>query len=247
MLDKGLLISGNDIPFPLGQINIRQPKVKDILTIGEKNFFQGCELITFSKDILQDKDKTLLSNRTNFEILMSIINDKSKQTQMAQENFFNILLLLFPDYQISFHSNYIMLIKEGEMPHSINNENYEEFKLYIKDIFNLNKKKDDEKDYNPGGDKARELADRFKKRRAKLAKDKGEEDVSLFDKYLSILSVGLQMDINVLLNYTLYQLYDVFERYNLKESYDIGIQARMAGAKSESLDKIEHWMKNIHS
>ena len=80
-----------------------------------------------------------------------------------------------------------------------------------------------------------------------LSEQKNKKDESLFENYLSILEVGLGIDINSLLDYTVYQIYDAFDRFNLKEAYDISLQAKMAGAKSDSLDKVEQWMKNIHS
>lgn len=249
MVNRSLLISGNEVPFPQGQMFITQPKVKDILLFDEKDFFRGCELLTFSKEILSDKDKSLLNDRTNFDVLMSIINDDSEYSEQSKINCENIFMLLFPGYDITFKDSFIMLMREGELPHSINNENFEDFKLFIKDILCLNKSKKDEQDYNPSGDAAKKLAERFKERQQKLAKLKGQnlEDNTIFDRYISILAVGLQMDINIILNYTLYQLYDIFERYNLKETYDISMQARLAGASSENLDKVEHWMNNIHS
>ena len=45
--------------------------------IGEEALFSGCELLRFSKDILTSEDKNNLSNYTDFNILMSIMNDKS--------------------------------------------------------------------------------------------------------------------------------------------------------------------------
>ena len=46
--------------------------------IGEEALFTGCELLKFSKDILTSEDKTRLFNYSDFNILMSIINDKSE-------------------------------------------------------------------------------------------------------------------------------------------------------------------------
>ena len=37
-----LLLSNNDIPFVEAQINIHQPRIKEIAMIGEESFFSGC-------------------------------------------------------------------------------------------------------------------------------------------------------------------------------------------------------------
>ena len=76
MLNDLLLLSGNDIPFVAAQVNIHQPTIKEIAYIGEEAFFTGCQLLNFSKDILNEEDKSNLEQLSNFEVLMSIINDK---------------------------------------------------------------------------------------------------------------------------------------------------------------------------
>jgi hypothetical protein len=46
------------------------------------------------------------------------------------------------------------------------------------------------------------------------------------------------------INLTLYQLYDILERFNYWIAWDIDIRSRLAGAK---VDKpLENWMKQIH-
>ncbi len=49
MISELTLLSGNDIPFTSGRINIRQPRLKDIALIGEENFFLGCGMLNFPK------------------------------------------------------------------------------------------------------------------------------------------------------------------------------------------------------
>ena len=43
---------------------------------------------------------------------------------------------------------------------------------------------------------------------------------------------------------TMYQMYDLLERFNLYTSWDIDMRARMAGASSDK--PVENWMKQIH-
>ena len=46
------------------------------------------------------------------------------------------------------------------------------------------------------------------------------------------------------MNYTVYQLYDEFQRFELKQNFDIYLQAKMAGAKD--MEEVDNWMKEIH-
>ena len=82
----------------------------------------------------------------------------------------------------------------------------------------------------------------------KLALEKDKESnkkIDIISRYVSILAVGQKKDMNTFFNYTVYQLFDEFKRYQLKEGYDIYIQAKMAGAKD--LKEVDDWMADIHS
>jgi hypothetical protein len=45
------------------------------------------------------------------------------------------------------------------------------------------------------------------------------------------------------MRYTVYQLYDEFQRFQLKVQWDAYIQARMAGAKD--LEEVDNWMIDL--
>lgn len=244
MLNDLLLLSGVDIPFQQAQISIHQPTIKEISFIGEEAFFIGCELLNFSKDILATEDKTNLEDRTNFEVLMSIMKDKSLTAQKGKVSALMVLTLIFPGYEIHIQKDCISLVKEDDV-HNINNQNFEDFKKIIVAMFCLKERSADQ-EYNPAGKKAKELAEKMKKGRQKAAAAKGEvQKVSLLSRYVSILSVGENKGFDTLLDYTVYQLFDEFNRFELKQKYDIYVQAKMAGAKD--LEEVDNWMKDIHS
>jgi hypothetical protein len=52
------------------------------------------------------------------------------------------------------------------------------------------------------------------------------------------------MSLQDAMDLTMYQLYDLIERYMLYLSWDMDIRSRLAGAKPDS--QPENWMKNIH-
>jgi hypothetical protein len=112
-------------------------------------------------------------------------------------------------------------------------------------MFSFGNSKDSKQDFNPSGDLAKKIAEKLKKRHQKLAELKPAQKVDILSRYVSILTVGLQKDMNALLNYTTYQLFDEFKRYELKMGHDIYVQAKMAGAKD--LKEVEDWMQDIHS
>lgn len=82
------------------------------------------------------------------------------------------------------------------------------------------------------------------KGRQRLAEQRNKDGQSIFTQYLSTLSVGLQMSLLDLMKLTMYQLYDLMQRYMLYVDWDIDIKSRLAGGKSNK--PVENWMKNIH-
>lgn len=246
MLGDLLLLSGNDIPFPEAQVTIHQPTLKEIAYIGEETFFVGCGFLDFSKNLLKDEDKSRLSNYNDFDIFMSIIISGSKDVKRSKDAAFLVLDLIFPLYTISVRDNNIVL-KKDEEEFFINRVNFDKFKSIISAMFNLKLGSKDSEGYNPSGDMAKRIADKFKKRHeqlSKIAKD-SEKDrkISVLSRYASILAVGLQKDINSMMQYTVYQLYDEFQRFQLKVQWDAFIQAKMAGAKD--LDDVDNWMIDL--
>ena len=62
MKNELLLLSGKDIPFPIAQLTIHQPRIYEISYISEEKFWSGCQLIQFDKNLLEDEVKNSLSN-----------------------------------------------------------------------------------------------------------------------------------------------------------------------------------------
>lgn len=246
MLNELTLLSGNDIPFTEAQVVIHQPTIKEIGLIGEDSFYSGCGILNFSKDNLLEQDKINLGNLTNFEILMSMILDNRRlETKKIKTDFMLVLTLLFPEYRIEPTMRGIYLIK-GDEVHSINSENFEKFKEILTDMFCLKGSGEGaELEYNPKGQLAKQIADKFKKRHQKIAEQKGDTKISVLSQYASIVAVGMKLDLNTVLNYTIYQLFDQHERFDLEDQFNKHFQAQLAGARD--LKEVDHWKKNIHS
>jgi hypothetical protein len=85
------------------------------------------------------------------------------------------------------------------------------------------------------------------KARQKVAAQKTAEngEGSAFAQYISTLTIGLgSMSLQDCINLTMYQLYDLVERYSLYINWDIDLKSRLAGAKPDK--PVDNWMKNIH-
>jgi hypothetical protein len=99
--------------------------------------------------------------------------------------------------------------------------------------------------FNPVNEEAKRIADKIMRGRQRVAAQRAAEDGgSTLTRYLSILSIGLCMELEVLSNLTLFQLYDLIERYMLNSNWDVYVKQRLAGA--QDLQEPENWMKAIH-
>ena len=238
-LDELLLLSGNDVPFPQAQLNIHVPTLKEIGYIGEENFHKGCHFVIFDKNSLSQEDKNNLGDLSNFDIFMSVMNSHEKS--IHKTNALSVLSLLFPNYEIKFEKDKMLLQKEN-FSSIINEQNYEDFKEILVQIFCL--ERDEKENVNPADALAAKIAEKIKKGKEKVAKSKGEgvKKLNIYSRYISILGVG--NNLIDYLNYTIYQLRDQFERFQLKESNDIYIKAKLAGA--QSMEEVDNWMEDIH-
>lgn len=247
MLGELLLLSGNDIPFPEAQLSIHQPTLKEIAYIGEEKFFLGCELLNFTKKSLMSKDRVNLENQTDFDIIIATITENTLESKKSQMNVLLVFTLLFPNYSFEIDkTNCQIILTNGDEIKVINKKNYSYLQEIIACIFCLRKNKEEE--YNPSGLLSQKIADKLKegqKKRAEMGKADAPQKISVLSRYVSILAVGEQKDINILMNYTVFQLFDEWERYNLKLKYDMYIKARLAGAKD--LKEEENWMKDLYS
>ena len=239
-----LLLSGNEIPFYGGHISIHPPTIKEIGMIGEEEFHVGSRFLLFDKDNLTVEDKTGLENKSNFDIFMSVMN--SKQVAKHKTDALMVLTLMFPNVRFKIEKDKILLQQENiNVESSITELNFDEFQDIVRQMFCLDILEGG-KEYNPADALAAKIAEKFKKRQQQLAQQQNEgKKINLFSRYISILSVGLQKDMNELLNYTVYQLFDEFKRYQMKQDFDIYVQAKMAGAKD--LEEVKNWMDDLHS
>ena len=232
---------GVDIPIPQLQGIIHQPKIKEIALMGESEFFVAVQCLNINKNLI-DQDKTPLQITNNFQIFMTIM--QQEETKDKKRLTSTLLELLFPNYKVMFLPRSLVLSKKDFPNITIDENNFNFLQEIIQQIFCLSNQKNQQAGFNPANAKAKEIADKLMRGRKRVAELNGSANASIFSQYLSILSIGLQMPLQDLMNLTMFQLYDLVERYQLYISWDIDIRSRLAGAKPE--DRPDNWMKNIH-
>lgn len=177
---------------------------------------------------------------------MSIVNNKtdtqSKTSIMAMEM---ILSLIFPEYQLMIMPSLLVLnkIEDGKKEqHIINNDNYEQFKKIIRQMFCLQTLTGS--DYNPANKLAEQIANKLRDRHKKLSQKNGDQkkSIEILSRYISILALGNGHTIPELMEYTVFQLFDQFHRFEKKLAYDSWHQAKLAGA--QNLQDVDNWLSD---
>ena len=235
------LMCGIDYPVPECQLTIHQPRIKEIALIGENNFFTGIQYLCLNKTMFI-KDESLLSNTNNFQIFMTVMAEKEaidKKIAVQQ-----VCALLFPNDKVLFTPRSINIVKQDNSI-LIDETNFEYLQQAISTICCLKTGPMDQQAFNPADKKAQEIAEKLMRGRQRVAAQKGESNVSVFSQYLSILTVGLHsLSLCDMTELTMYQLYDLVERYMLYVNWDMDVRCRLAGGKPDS--QPDNWMKNIH-
>ena len=235
------LMCGIDIPVPECQLIVHQPRIREIAYLGEQDFFIGVQTLCVDKKMMI-QDKALLDTTNNFQIFMTIMSEK--ETVDKKESVQQVCTLLFPEYKVIFTPRSMILQGKGGMA-TIDENNFEFVQEIIAQVCCLRQGPGDQQAFNPANEQAAEIARKLMRGRQIVAEQKGEINTSIFSQYLSTLTVGLHsMSLQDLMDLTMFQLYDLIERYMLYINWDMDIRSRLAGGKPDS--QPDNWMKNIH-
>lgn len=240
--NKLALMTGIDIPIPECQLIAHQPSLTDIAFIGETEFFIGLQCLCISKNMMI-QDESLLANTNNFQIFMTVMTEK--ETRDKKDATLQVLSLLFPDYKVAVTPR-SLIFSSKETTLTIDENNFEPFQEVLKQIFCFNTGPMDQQAFNPKDAKSREIAQKLMRGRQRVAAQQAQagQNDSAFGKYISILTIGAHVDFISATKLTMFQLYDLIERYYLWTNWDIDIKSRLAGGKPDS--KPDDWMKSIH-
>ena len=230
-------------------IAVSQPSIKDICAFGEDNFLMGVQIFTgIERTVSPIKEgNSRLAMLEDFQVLMVILNeDENLKRDMLE--FFG---LIFPEYKIRFDPGCISFLvgDSKRIVGQINPMNFEEFQSTLQMLF-LPKGSESTQDYNPANEAAAKIAEKLKKgneKRQQLKAEEGSQDTSLFANYLSVLSVGTGISLNLLLDYTPFQIYDAYNRYTTKLAYDL--YQKIATTPMMDVSKMKepkNWMEDLY-
>lgn len=245
--DVGLYLSGNQVLVKDCGVFITPPTIKQICFVGEESFLTSAQLIGKSStffDKVREGDPNLKEYQ-DLQILL-ILLDEQVEFKKEMEDFF---FLICPDYKVKFDRSSIKFVDpedEEVVRGMLTPFNFLSFQNVVREL--LSPPGQQEQEFNPANEAARKIAEKIKKARERKNKQAVQkQNISVFGTYISILSVGMNVDINVLFSYTPFQLYDIFSRYWLKVRYDFYQKISTTPMMDTSkLEAPEEWTKNLY-
>ncbi len=247
------MLAGLPIIVPNVNVAITQPSVKDIAAFGEDDFFMGLQMLIKADNVIAPikEGNPQLAMLDTFQLLVVGMN-QDVHMRLLIENFINFVM---PDYEIQIAPGSInfKFPEVDQIVGQLNPMNFKFFQQTLQSCFlPLNLETDDTPEYNPVNEQAAAIAEKLKKGAEKVKKlkamenDKGEIG-SLLANYTSALSIGLGVDVNVILNYTLFQLFDGYRRYTTKMQFDLYQKVSTTPMMDTSKMKVpDDWLSNIY-
>ena len=238
-----LYLSGQPVPIESCNVVMTQPTIRNIVAFKESEFLLAANILGKPEQYVSKlrEGNSELSEYTDFQILMVLIKQDSTLLR-ACESFFQ---LTFPNYIVKIESE-ICFYKDEKRVGMINPFNLQDFSQTVSNLFLMDSGK---KEYNPANEKAKKLADKFEKYRQQLAaiKKTGKETATLFGSYISVLSIGMNLDINILYGYTPFQLYNTFNRYWRKVKSDFYQRvSTMPMMDTSKMEEPDDWTENLY-
>ncbi len=234
--DIGMRLYSKD-PIFVDGVPIYPVSLREIAKIGYRRYSTELRILCLTESDVQALSGKDISNRGIFSFLVtSAIKDKD--TMQA----FLFLLSKITHSKVVFLSNK-MCFSGGFF--EITKDNFSDVQEIIR-LRNGLQYNDDDEDENPDNEAARRVLQRRKEERLKRRKAKiSDEDSEItLEDLISILSSGLGLLMDSVLEYDLYQFNDQFNRLKIMDDYQVNIQALLHGAKKEDINLV-HWITKI--
>ena len=226
--DLKLKILANE-PIPLDDIFIYPISIKEISKFGYTQYNQALKILCISRQEIKD---LIGEDISPFEFLrVNMIFDPNIEKLLSK-----LLLLIFKNKVLFSDEKQAFTIGNR----LLNKNNFDKFVDVIREQNCIITEDTDEK---PCNEKAKLILEKRRKVRNKLKKSSHvEENLTIYD-LVNIVSVGMNLSINEVMEYSIYQLSSQFQRLMAKENYYVNILALIHGANKNNID-LKHWNQN---
>ena len=248
-VDELTLQTGQAIMIPDPPVLLTQPTLYTLGLLGQMNFYTAAILLTYPKRVVKMNAEMSNLPLTDFDILMQVMRVEDAACQFNARIALMLLSMIFPHYEIKAVGNMILLNqKENGSQVIINSNNYENIRQAIIQFFKLEElvgsETIDNKDDSP---MVKRIKEKLRKRHEILAKkNKGNGKMDILSRYMSIVSIGLNIPITEIKQYTVYELFDNYKRAQLKDEFDLYVKRATSFGGVKKDEKVVNWQKNLN-
>lgn len=207
--------------------------MREIISMGESVYNQRLSVLLFDKSKL---DKSEMDELTNFESLTVFLY----YDQSFRDLFF-YALKMFLGVEPDINKDGQILLSKNENVTILDEVGFDEIQRIAKLSNLIKSEKEDE--YEAGNERARKFMEKLKKRKEKFAKVKDQK----INLHSLISGLAWRSSYNDVLNLTIYQLYDGFQRIEKINDYEytlLGIYTGNIDGKKVKLPDI-NWANVI--
>ena len=208
--------------------------LREIGEAGEATYNEYLSLLSFDRSILADRLGDKIKDLSSFGILV----ENMRHNKDMREDMENALALFLKERVVFIPDQLVLFVGSMSDSRYIHEENYQE----IVDILKMQnciqaKPKNEKPKMSP---KARKLLEKRNKGRNLLKKARGQEDTITLSDLISIMGV-FTGNIDKVLDWTVYQLHDQYQKFMGRERYSNNFEMYLVGADPKKLDLEAHW------
>lgn len=222
-------------PIDVGVGKLYPLTIGEISDIGESEYNRCISVTT----ILQDKLEFEGQKLTHFETTIVYC----AQSPEFNEVFLKALNIFFKEKVHFYRDGGIFYLGELEDRRFIDEEKFNHMKTVIK---KQNFIKDDleEKEFKPANDKAKELIEKMKQVKSKIKQQNNDDGLNIGDIVSIVAAHTPNVSIFSVWDLTVFQLYNLYLRLILKDTYESNFYLLPHTSDSKSLD-LKHWATKI--
>lgn len=231
------------IPTQIGNIcKVYPVTVREIATIGAKNFYSYLNLFTLDKEDIDEflQQQGIEERLTPFQFTLINANEDQQYLVNLQKAF-----------EFFLHEDQITILIDNE---AIVLGDISEERLLMEEDFNtvcaiiteqnmVHKASAEERMNNPSDAKAAQIIKKIKEGR-KIREKKNDSNLNFIDLVASLAAKGNGLNAFNVWDLTYYAFNDQFKRMQMIEQYDNARQSILAGADPKKV-KIEYWLRPI--
>lgn len=232
------------IPTEIGNIcKVYPVTVREIATIGAKNFYSYLNLFTLDKEDIDEflQQQGVEERLTPFQFTLINANEDKQYLENLEKAF-----------KFFLHEEQITVLVDNE---AIILGDINEGRVLMEEDFNtvcaiiieqnmVNKSSAEERMNNPSDAKAAQIIKKIKEGRKIREKKSSDSNLNFIDLVASLAAKGNGLNAINVWDLTYYAFNDQFKRMQMIEQYDNARQSILAGADLKKV-KIEYWLRPI--